>query len=106
MSAPVENLVERLHAKRSGKGWIAKCPVHEDHKPSLSLDEGADGRALLKCHAGCSTDDVIAALGLTRRDLFPGTLQRQSGNGARSSLDWRGCVSTTDRGSGGCSQAD
>jgi hypothetical protein len=52
VSAPVENLVERLHAKRSGKGWIAKCPVHEDHKPSLSLDEGADGRALLKCHAG------------------------------------------------------
>jgi hypothetical protein len=37
MSAPVENLVERLHAKRSGKGWLAKCPVHEDHKPSLSL---------------------------------------------------------------------
>jgi hypothetical protein len=92
MSAPVENLVERLHAKRSGKGWIAKCPVHEDHKPSLSLDEGADGRALLKCHAGCSTDDVIAALGLTRRDLFPATSQRQSGNDARSTLDWRACV--------------
>lgn len=92
MSAPVANLVERLHAKRSGKGWIAKCPVHEDHKPSLSLDEGADGRALLKCHAGCSTDDVIAALGLTRRDLFPAKSQRQSGNGARSPLDWHACV--------------
>jgi hypothetical protein len=61
VSAPVKNLVERLHAKRSGKGWIAKCPAHEDHKPSLSLGEGADGRALLKCHAGCSTDDVLAA---------------------------------------------
>jgi hypothetical protein len=24
MSAPVENLVQRLHAKRSGEGWIAK----------------------------------------------------------------------------------
>ena len=92
MSTPVENLVSRLHAKRSGKGWIAKCPAHEDHKPSLSLDEGADGRALIKCHAGCSTDDVLAALGLTRRDLFPATSQRQSGNGARSTLDWRECV--------------
>jgi hypothetical protein len=71
VSASVENLVERLHAKRSGKGWIAKCPVHEDHKPSLSLDEGADGRALLKCHAGCLTDDVVAALRMTYHDLFP-----------------------------------
>ena len=86
---PVQNLVERLHAKRSGKGWIAKCPVHDDQKPSLSLGESADGRALLKCHAGCSTDDVIAALGLTRRDLFPATSQRQSGNGAKSTFDWR-----------------
>ena len=79
MSAPVENLVSRLHAKRSGKGWIAKCPAHQDRKPSLSIDEGSDGRALLKCHAGCSTDAVIAALGLTRRDLFPVTSHRQSG---------------------------
>ena len=94
MTAPVENLVQRLHAKRSGKGWIAKCPVHDDHKPSLSIDEGADGRALIKCHAGCSTDDVIAALGLTRRDLFPATSQRQSGNGAKSTFDWRACVET------------
>jgi putative DNA primase/helicase len=92
MSTPVENLVERLHAKCSGKGWIAKCPAHDDQKPSLSINEGADGRALVKCHAGCSTDDVLATLGLTRRDLFPATLQRQSGNGARSTLNWRGCV--------------
>ena len=100
MTAPVENLVQRLHAKRSGKGWIAKCPVHEDHKPSLSLDEGADGRALLKCHAGCSTDDVIAALGLTRRDLFPTTSHCHSNNGsstartstAASTFDWQACV--------------
>ena len=59
MSSPVENLVERLHAKRSGKGWIAKCPAHNDLKPSLSINEGADGRALVKCQAGCSTEDVI-----------------------------------------------
>ena len=58
MSAPVENLVQRLHAKRNGKGWIANCPAHDDRKPSLSINEGSDGRALLKCHAGCNTDDV------------------------------------------------
>ena len=79
MSAPLENLVQRLDARRSGKGWIAKCPAHDDRKPSLSIDEGTDGRALIKCHAGCSTDDVISALGLTRRDLFPALHQSFGG---------------------------
>jgi Protein of unknown function (DUF3987) len=94
MSAPVENLVSRLQAKRRGKGWIAKCPAHEDRKPSLSVDEGADGRVLIKCHAGCSTDDVIGALGLTRRDLFPAMSRSQSSNGATSTptFDWSKCV--------------
>ena len=70
MSAPVQLLVERLEAKRSGEGWKAKCPAHDDREPSLSISEGHDGRALIKCHAGCSTDDVIAALDLKPRDLF------------------------------------
>jgi putative DNA primase/helicase len=52
VNAPLENLVERLQAKRNGKSWIACCPAHEDRSPSLSIDEGADGPALIKCHAG------------------------------------------------------
>lgn len=71
MSSPVENFVVRLHARPCGRGWIAKCPAHNDREPSLSINKGADGRALIKCHAGCSTDDVLAALGTTYRDLFP-----------------------------------
>jgi hypothetical protein len=70
VSAPVENLVERLHAKRSGDGWKANCPAHEDLTPSLSIREGADGRALIKCHAGCQTNDILAAIDLKPRDLF------------------------------------
>jgi len=49
----------------------ARCPAHDDREPSLAVSEGADGRALLHCHAGCATRDVIAALGLTWSDLFP-----------------------------------
>src|SRR5262245_9211196 len=71
MSAPVENLVQRLNARRSGQGWRAKCPAHDDHVPSLSINEGADGRGLLKCFAGCPTESVLAAAGLMMRDLFP-----------------------------------
>jgi hypothetical protein len=95
MSPPVESLVSRLHAKRSGSGWIAKCPAHDDRTPSLSIDEGADGRALLKCHAGCSNTAVLDSLGMKPRDLFPVlTAQRQSGNGATSTptFNWQTCV--------------
>jgi 5S rRNA maturation endonuclease (ribonuclease M5) len=71
MSSPVEDLISRLHAKRSGEGWITTCPAHDDREPSLSISEGADGRVLLHCHAGCSTDAILAALSMTYRDLFP-----------------------------------
>src|SRR5262249_55082748 len=98
MSPPVGDLVSRLHARRSGKGWIAKCPAHDDRDPSLSISEGPDGRALIKCHAGCDTTEVIAALGMAWRHLFPTTYPRPSGNGATASkptlpLDWQACVS-------------
>jgi Protein of unknown function (DUF3987) len=95
---PVELLVQRLRAKPAGAGpgYVALCPAHEDHEPSLSIDEGVDGRALLRCHAGCSTENVIAASGLTMRDLFPGTPHYQSGNGSTTApapaFDWDRCV--------------
>ncbi len=51
---------------------IARCPAHEDRLPSLSLAEGADGRALLHCFAGCDTGaEILPALGLAWSDLFP-----------------------------------
>jgi 5S rRNA maturation endonuclease (ribonuclease M5) len=44
---------------------MACCPVHEGdgrpHNPSLSIQE-RDGKILVRCHAGCSQQDVIAAL--------------------------------------------
>src|SRR5262249_51337398 len=46
----------------------------DDRVPSLSIKEGSDGRVLLHCHAGCSIDDILRALGLARRDLFPASL--------------------------------
>lgn len=55
----------------SNGAWRALCPAHDDRRPSLSVGEGDDGRVLLKCHAGCSTEDVLARLGLTWSGLFP-----------------------------------
>lgn len=57
--------------KAKGAGWIARCPAHVDHNPSLSVDLGDDGRVLLHCFAGCETRDVLAALRLEPSNLFP-----------------------------------
>lgn len=45
-----------------GRGWRACCPAHDDHEPSLDVDDAPDGKVLVKCRAGCSQDAVIAAL--------------------------------------------
>jgi len=70
-SDPVQTVLGRLQdIARSGDGWMAKCPAHHDEKPSLSIGYGSDGRALLKCHAGCSVDSILEKLGMEKRDLF------------------------------------
>jgi hypothetical protein len=66
-------LLDRLTGVRqSAPGrWLARCPAHEDRAPSLSIRELDDGRILLNDFGGCSTGDVLAALGLAMSDLFP-----------------------------------
>ncbi|MHC8329158.1 CHC2 zinc finger domain-containing protein [Pseudomonas sp. LB1P83] len=57
--------------KQHGDSFMAVCPAHQDKSPSLSLSRGGDGRALVHCFAGCDPHDVLAAVGLEMRDLFP-----------------------------------
>jgi len=65
-----ENILHKLKGvRRSGSGWMACCPAHEDGRASLSLTE-RDGKVLLCCHAGCSTEAVLEAVGLKMGDLF------------------------------------
>jgi hypothetical protein len=52
------------------RGWDALCPAHEDRNPSFHLGEGDDGRALVYCHAGCTLEEIAAALHLDPADLF------------------------------------
>ncbi len=46
----------------------ATCPAHDDNTASLSIRIDGE-KALLKCHAGCKTEDVVKAVGLTMSDL-------------------------------------
>ena len=58
-----EQLACNLEAwRRSGDGFIACCPAHDDKNPSLSINEDEDGKVLVYCHAGCEQDEVIEAL--------------------------------------------
>lgn len=68
-----DSLLERLEGVRpNGRGrWMARCPVHEDRSPSLSIRETDDGTILLHCFAQCPATDVVTAIGLTLADLFP-----------------------------------
>ncbi|MBT5714786.1 hypothetical protein HOI71_27310, partial [Candidatus Poribacteria bacterium] len=60
-------IADRLDARRSGEGWIAKCPAHDDNHPSLSIGAGDDGTLLLHCFAGCGFEEIARALNITRR---------------------------------------
>ncbi len=56
--------------KKTGEGYSAHCPAHDDGNPSLSIGEDLNGNLLVHCHAGCTSEDVCRATGLTLADLF------------------------------------
>jgi hypothetical protein len=49
--------------------WVGLCPAHEDKSPSLAVKEGERG-LLVKCWAGCTLDQITAAIGIHVADLF------------------------------------
>lgn len=55
------SLATALGGRKAGAGWTAPCPAHEDSTPSLAIRE-EDGKVLVRCHAGCAQDRVIAML--------------------------------------------
>lgn len=69
----LETLLSRLDAvKPTGAGrWLARCSAHEDRSPSLAIRETEDGTVLVHCFAGCETEAVLSAVGLTFSDLYP-----------------------------------
>lgn len=40
---------------------MCRCPAHDDQNPSLHVSNGRKG-VVVRCHAGCSQENVIAAL--------------------------------------------
>ncbi len=72
MNPVLQNVLSRLQGvRKDGRGWKALCPAHNDRKPSLKVDEGEGGKVLVKCFAGCRTEDIVAAIGLNMSNLYP-----------------------------------
>lgn len=66
----LEDFIGKLDgARKMSRGYMSRCPGHDDNKRSLSIDE-ADGKILLKCFAGCSAETICSALGVKITDLF------------------------------------
>src|SRR5258708_18301363 len=68
-------IARQLRGRKSGAGWSALCPAHDDKTPSVRVRE-VDGKVLVHCHAGCEQRAVIDAL--KARGLWP---ERESGQG-------------------------
>lgn len=70
MISTLSGLLDTLEdVVESEDGYLAKCPAHDDSKPSLRLAVSDAGKVLLRCRAGCETPAVLAKLGLSVRDL-------------------------------------
>ena len=57
-----ETIAKALGGRKAGSGWTARCPAHDDRTPSLSIRDADDDKVLVRCHAGCDQERVIAAL--------------------------------------------
>lgn len=76
MTPNAAHIAQRLNKhKRSGAGWIACCPAHEDRTPSLSINDGDKG-PVFHCHAGCTQESVLTAI-----EALGVTIRKVNGNG-------------------------
>jgi hypothetical protein len=74
--SPYERILAALEARglrvhRKDRDAAAQCPAHDDRHESLTVTNADDGRALVHCHAGCAIEQVVAALGVQMKDLYP-----------------------------------
>ena len=67
--------------------WKACCPAHDDKNPSLAITETSDGTVLLRCWVGCNAKDIVNAIDLELRDLFPGEKRERRGP-SKAAIDY------------------
>jgi hypothetical protein len=74
----LQRILARLeHVGANGTGYSARCPAHDDHKNSLTIALGERENIVMHCHAGCLVEEIVEAIGLRMRHLFPRTRSRR-----------------------------
>lgn len=67
----INDFLSRLEKVEGGQDqWKARCPAHPDKNPSLSIGLADDGKILINCFRGCSTEQITGAMGLSLSDLY------------------------------------
>jgi len=56
-------------AKPTSNGIIARCPAHDDVKPSLTASCNSE-KILAKCQTGCSFESIVTAVGMNQSQFF------------------------------------
>jgi len=93
---PIDRFEEQLgrlgmEPTRDGDLITARCPAHEGTRRNFEVTLAADGKVLIHCHGrDCEPMDVLEALGLEPRDLFPDRFRREAAarpGRRRSNLD-------------------
>lgn len=82
------DILSRLKAvKQTGSNqYLCLCPAHNDKKSSLTITVKND-KTLLHCHAGCTTANILSAVGLELKDLF-------ADKGYNIPISWREKIKT------------
>ena len=75
-SHPIDSIVSSLEnvIETQKYQYRAKCPVHQksnSQSRTLSIKEATDGNVLLHCFGGCDYEEVLSAIGLEKKHLFP-----------------------------------
>jgi hypothetical protein len=53
---------------RGGPGIRARCPAHDDQTASFAVWQGKDDYLHFNCQAGCTEEQILAALSMTQKD--------------------------------------
>ena len=69
----IEDLLNRFDGVRETGGgqYSCRCPAYEDKSNSLGIKQGDGDRIMMNCFAGCQTQDILSAVGLTFKDILP-----------------------------------
>lgn len=65
----MRTLADAVQAAHRGSQSSIPCPAHDDSNPSLSVGPGDSQDVVVKCFAGCSVEDILAAEGLEWADI-------------------------------------